>query len=112
MGQITIADTAANSLLVDIAPKDVKGTTATADASSGSTAVSLGLTAVAVSIYNPGPERIWIRFDDDATTSAPSIPIDAGLTLTLPVAATEIKMRTASGSVSNVAIVAMGESAS
>lgn len=110
MGQITIADSAANSLQVDIAPKDAAGTTGSANTTSGSTAVPLGLTAVAVSVYNPGPERIWVRFDGaTAEAQAPSIPVDAGLTLTLPVAATAVKMVTATGSVTNVAIVAMGE---
>lgn len=46
---------------------------------------NLNVRTEVISIYNPGPIRIWARADGTvAETGSPSIPIEPGLTLTIP----------------------------
>lgn len=46
---------------------------------------NLNVRTEVISIYNPGPLRVWARGDGTiAEAGAPSIPIEPGLTLTIP----------------------------
>jgi len=46
---------------------------------------NLNVRTEVISIYNPGPLWVWARGDGTiAEAGAPSIPIEAGLTLTIP----------------------------
>lgn len=73
---------------------------------------TLVLKTQVVSIYNPGPATIWASFDGSTpVTQAPSVPIPAGLTLTLPLATEENLKFIGEAAVVGVTVVVLGNEA-
>lgn len=132
MSQLTLENNTNNALKVDLATKlageditnnwigvniqgykVVKGLSVnvTTTAASANTEVD----AEAISIFNPGPTRIWARFDGTAAgAAAPSIPVAAGLTVSIPVkrakGASQLSLIAETSTVNNVSVVAFGNS--
>lgn len=109
MGEITLADTTNNALKVELATRIegenttehwletnsrgyllAKGKLVSVTSSTAATDVhNLDVDTEVVSIYNPGPVRVWMSAGETvASGGAPiptAIPIEPGLTVTIPV---------------------------
>ncbi len=147
MGQVTLADTTNNALKVELASQlageditnqwlstnlkgylTVAGKAVTVDSSTtaknigDTTSDALGVDTEVISIFNPGTVRLWVAFRQSVKPAgsriATAVPIDPGLTLTVPVYTKnddpiQLSFILDSGSTSiSVPVVGMGNSTS